>query len=145
MLNVDSKKKGAAVTAPLFFPFHHSVVPNRLSGEEPRCLLTMPKKIKNPPAAGKRKIAPAEKPPHPDITEQQAAAESRRLVINAVPEITRAIIEQAEAGHYLHARMLFDLVGFAVAAPAAQQSAIAPIVELLMREMDFPVPASAPS
>jgi hypothetical protein len=98
----------------------------------------MPKKLRS-----QRKTAP-EKPPDPEITEQQAVAEARRLVINAVPGIVTGVIEKAKDGHYLHARMLFDLIGFAVATAPAQ-SAIAPIVELLMREMEIPAPSSAPS
>jgi len=100
----------------------------------------MPKKTKIN-CARKRK---AENPPDPDITEQQAVTEARRLVVNAVPGIVSGVISKAKDGHYLHARMLFDLIGFAVAAPAAP-SAIAPIVELLMREMNSAVPDSAPS
>ena len=100
----------------------------------------MPKKIKIN-SARKRK---AENPPDPDITEQQAVTEARRLVVNAVPGIVSGVISKAKDGHYLHARMLFDLIGFAVAEPAAQ-SAIAPIVELLMREMNSAAPDSAPS
>ena len=128
--------KGAAVTAPLFF-CHHIVIPSTFRCEEPA--LTIMKKKMN--AARKRK---AENPPDPDITEQQAVTEARRLVVNAVPGIVSGVISKAKDGHYLHARMLFDLIGFAVAAPAAQ-SAIAPIVELLMREMSSAAPDSAPS
>ena len=98
----------------------------------------MPKKTKP-----KRKVAP-DRPPAPDISEQQAVAEARRLVVNAVPDIVTGVIGKAVDGHYLHARMLFDLIGFAVATPQSQ-SAIAPIVELLMREMNSPPPNSAPS
>src|SRR5438067_10303818 len=98
----------------------------------------MPKKTKS-----KRKAVP-ERPPAPDISEQQAVADARRLVINAVPDIVTGVIGKAVDGHYLHAHMLFDLIGFAVAAPQTQ-SAIAPIVELLMREMSSAAPDSAPS
>src|SRR4051812_32748587 len=98
----------------------------------------MPKKTK-----AKRKPVP-ERPPAPDISEQQAMAEARRLVVNAVPDIVTGVIGKAVDGHYLHARMLFDLIGFAVS-PSQSQSALAPIVDLLMREMNSPPPNSAPS
>src|SRR5213082_3018752 len=94
-------------------------------------------------AARKRKAAP-ERPPAPDISEQQAVAEARRLVINAVPKIVTGVIVKAVDGHYLHARMLFDLIGFAVAAPPAQND-IAPIRELLMRELNSPLQSVSPS
>ena len=100
----------------------------------------MPKKTKIN-CARKRK---AENPPDPDITEQQAVTEARRLVVNAVPGIVSGVISKAKDGHYLHARMLFDLIGFAVAAPPTQ-NAIAPIVELLMRELNSPPPSVSAS
>src|SRR5438046_10701978 len=100
----------------------------------------MPKKTKIN-SARKRK---AENPPDPDITEQQAVAEARRLVVNAVPGVVSGVISKAKDGHYLHARMLFDLIGFAVAEPAAQ-SDIAHIVYMLMREMNTAATDSATS
>jgi len=87
----------------------------------------------------------AELPLHyPDITAEEAAAQVRRLIINAAPAITESMVRQAVGGNYLHARMLFDLTGFTCAQPVAQLSAVTPLVEILLKEMGL-LPPSPPS
>jgi hypothetical protein len=76
----------------------------------------------------------------PDISEERARAEARRLVINAVPGITRALLDEAKAGSYLHARMLFDFAALTAAPPAATAE-LSPIVKLLMDELELQPPA----
>jgi hypothetical protein len=93
------------------------------------------KKISKP-----RKSATKPEPP-PDITEQHARAEARRLIINAVPEITQALIDQAKTGNYLPARMLFDFAALTAIADDSTSTELSPIVKMLMDALQLKPPA----
>jgi len=77
--------------------------------------------------------------PDPDISQAEAIERSRKLIINAAPSITEGVIGQAKQGSYLHARMLFDFAGL-TAAQAPETASISPVLELLMQELEKPLP-----
>jgi hypothetical protein len=88
--------------------------------------------------------APIEIASDPVISQGEAIERSRKLIINAAPSITQAVIEQAKEGSYLHARMLFDFAGL-TAAQAPEATSISPVLELLMQELEKPLPKLAAS
>lgn len=75
--------------------------------------------------------------PDPDISQAEAVERSRKLIINAAPDITQGVIGQARLGSYLHARMLFDFAGL-TAAQAPESASVSPVLELLMQELEKP-------
>ena len=66
------------------------------------------------------------------------------MVVNATPLITQGIIREAKLGSYVHARMLFDFAGL-TAAQAPESASVSPVLELLMKQLEAPLPKPASS
>jgi hypothetical protein len=80
--------------------------------------------------------------PPADLTEAAARAAARQQIINAVPEITGALIDQAKEGNYLHARMLFDFAALTAAADAASSNELSPVAKFIIDALELKPPRS---
>jgi hypothetical protein len=88
-----------------------------------------------------RKRTKPEPSPGPCYTESEAIALARQKVINATPAITDALIEQAKAGQYLHARMLFEFIGLSATPPATPEAEpLNPFIESLAQALGLKLP-----